>query len=109
MFYHTTHIIRRVDAPVNTRKKNIPSDAMAMKFKDFVENEWDDDYMYTPSDFIVKFGITRHLSRYYLMDLVYQHVLFRVKYANKTFYGKHDDVWISKFREFTWMGVEVTS
>lgn len=85
-----------------------PRDAiLANKFKDFYENMWLRDEMYAPSDFIGKFGINRHLARYYLMDMLRERKVFRVKYSNKTFYGIYNLKVIDKFKEFTWMGVEV--
>lgn len=111
-FYPTTNIIRKnssvYDAGSLKRRKCL-DEAMSNKFRKFIDEEWDSNYMYTPSDFIEKFGITRHLSRYYLMDLVYERKLYRVKYANKTWYDKVDDSWQSRFKEYIWMGVEVTS
>lgn len=91
-----------------TRHKNLDQ-AMSNKFRKFVETDWNTEYMYTPSDFIEMFGITRHLSRYYLMDLVYEKKLYRVKYLNKTWYDKvNDEQMLSKCQEFIWMGVDVT-
>jgi hypothetical protein len=96
-------------APVTARKpKQVRDEALAKKFSDFYESTWNAAYMYTPSDFIDQFGINRHLARYYLMDMVYEKKLFRVKYANKTFYGKRISNTIDRFKEFVWMGVEVT-
>ena len=84
---------------------------MLNKFRQFIDSdEWNLDYMYTPSDFIKMFGITRHLSRYYLMALVYEKKLYRAKYLNKTWYDKVcDQDMLSLCKEYTWIGVEVTA
>lgn len=82
--------------------------ALADKFLLFFNTEWDTNMMYTPSDFIDKFGINRHLARYHLMNLVYGKILFRVKYTNKTFYGNRDAESIDAFKQRIWMGAEVT-
>ena len=88
-------------------RKNVDI-VLAQKFDEFYEQKWFDHGMYTPSDFISEFGINRHLARYYLMIMVYEKKLFRVKYSNKTFYGKRKPEFVDKFKEFVWMGVEVT-
>lgn len=90
------------------RKSKNHDEVLAKKFEDFYESRWEDRGMYTPSDFINEFGINRHLARYYLMIMVYSKQLFRVKYSNKTFYGKRIPENIDKFKEYVWMGVEVT-
>jgi hypothetical protein len=82
-------------------------EVLTTQFHEFFKNEWKIDYMYTPSDFITPFKINRHLARYYLMDMVWEGLLFRVKYANKTFYGAILPTTIDLFNEFIWMGVEV--
>jgi len=94
------------DAPKPFARKVKDAD-LARKFADFYDTAWDKSYMYTPSDFISRFGINRHLARYYLMDMLYDRKVFRVKYSNKTFYGFYDPVLIDRFKEFIWMGVEV--
>ena len=93
--------------PVTPKNSNSRDEALIKKFSEFYNNEWNDEFMYTPSDFIGRFGINRHLARYYLMDMLYGCKVFRVKYSNKTFYGKYDLKIIDKFKEFIWMGVEV--
>ena len=94
----------------NTRcrkPKIIKDEELSKKFADFYDKEWNANFMYTPSDFIEKFGINRHLARYYLMAMLYDSKVFRVKYSNKTFYGLYDLKLIDRFKEFIWMGVEV--
>ena len=86
--------------------KNV--DVIMDQFNEFYECDWNSQHMYNPSDFTKIFGITRHLARYYLMNLVREHRLFRVKYENKTFYGKAEPFAISRFNEYIWIGVEVT-
>lgn len=91
------------------RKPSIKRDeALVRKFDEFYNDEWDESMFYLPSDFIDKFDINRHLARYYLMNMVYEKKLFRVKYCNKTYYRKEDDYWHPRFKEFIWFGVEVT-
>ena len=86
----------------------IGDEELIKKFNEFYENEWQSKYAYTPKDFIIKFDINRHLARYYLMNMVWDKRLFRVKYANKTYYMMRDDVWIDKFSQLLWFGVEVS-
>ena len=93
--------------PVKSKVNESRDEALIKKFSEFYETKWNDDYMYTPSDFIGCFRINRHLARYYLMDMLYSRKVFRVKYSNKTFYGKYDLKTIDRFKEFIWMGVEV--
>lgn len=100
--------ITKTESPQVKKFSKESTDILSKKFNEFYESKWDSNYMYTPSDFIDEFGINRHLARYYLMDMVYEKKLFRVKYANKTFYGKRSTNAIDKFKEFVWMGVEVT-
>lgn len=83
-------------------------DQISIKFNDFYEREWQTDLVYVPSDFITTFNIDRHLARYYLMQMVYEKKLFRVKYTNKTFYVKYNEKLIDKFKEYTWLGVQIT-
>ena len=78
-----------------------------VSFDEFYDNEWKDDQFYSPSELSPKFGTDRHLSRYYLMDMVYEKKLFRVKHKNKTSYGKRIPEHIQRIRDYTWMGVEV--
>ena len=82
-------------------------DLISKKFRNFFETQWQSDYCYSPSDFIKLFGITRHLARYYLMDLVYEKKLFRIKYGNKTYYALREDEIMGKFKEYVWIGVEI--
>lgn len=82
-------------------------DLISKKFKHFFENQWHPNYCYSPSDFIKIFGVTRHLARYYLMDMVYEKKLFRVKYGNKTYYALRKDYIMNRFKEYIWIGVEV--
>jgi len=83
-------------------------DHISNRFNDFYEREWQTDLVYVPSDFINTFKIDRHLARYYLMQMVYEKKLFRVKYSNKTFYAKYNERLIDKFKEYTWLGVQIT-
>ncbi len=89
------------------KSKKVEDEALVKQFEEFYDQQWKDQEMYTPSDFINYFGINRHLARYYLMNMLYERKLFRVKYSNKTFYGKYDLKTIDRFKEFTWMGVEI--
>lgn len=90
------------------RKKTNFDVVLADKFSEFYDTKWTERSMYTPSDFINEFGINRHLARYYLMLMVYEKKLFRVKYSNKTFYAKRNPDLVDRFKEYIWMGVEVT-
>jgi len=91
------------------RRPSIKRDeALVKKFKEFFETKWIENDFYLPIDFIKEFDINRHLARYYLMNMVYEKLLFRVKYCNKTYYRKKDTYWHSRFKELIWFGVEVT-
>lgn len=89
------------------KKSKAEDEALVRQFNEFYTETWQSEEMYTPSDFINYFGINRHLARYYLMNMLYERKLFRVKYSNKTFYGKYDLGLIDRFKEFTWIGVEI--
>lgn len=100
-----TKVQKKVTKQITPKVKR--DEVLTKQFHDFFNSIWKADYMYTPSDFITPFNINRHLARYYLMDMVWEGLLFRVKYANKTFYGMITPSAIDKFSEFIWMGVEV--
>jgi len=87
---------------------NMKQQQYAEQFDKFYADEWDLSMAYVPSDFIKKFDMDRHLARYYLMKMVYEKKIFRIKYTNKTFYIKYDDKLLDKFKEYTWMGVQIT-
>lgn len=82
--------------------------AIAKRFEDFYENEWHDRDFYTPSELADKFNTDRHLSRYYLMLMVYARKLIRMKYSNKTSYCKNNKVNYDALCEYIWIGVELT-
>ena len=64
--------------------KRSEDEALIKQFNLFYEEKWEENLFYLPSDFIKEFDINRHLARYYLMNMVYEKKLFRVKYYNKT-------------------------
>lgn len=90
------------------KKRLVKDQKLLDKFNNFYESEWNNDFFYTPSDFIPKFGINRQLSRYYLMNMVWEGKLFRVKYLNKTFYGNRLPELMDLMKQYIWMGVEIT-
>ena len=98
-----------------TKQHRTPDVQLLKKFNDFLNYTWQDNYYYSPSDFDAIFGINRHLARYYLLNMVYENKLFRVKYLNKTFFIKRHAMYSpivtaeSKFREYIWMGVQITA
>jgi len=97
---------REVTTP---RKPSIKRDeALIKQFNEYYNKRWVENDFYLPSDFIKEFKINRHLARYYLMNMVYEKKLFRVKYYNKTYYRKLDTFWHPRFKELMWFGVEVT-
>jgi hypothetical protein len=96
------------------RKHIKPDIQLIKKFNNFLNHAWLDDWYYSPSDFDEIFGINRHLARYYLLNMVYENKLFRVKYLNKTFFIKRRAMYNSitaesKFREYIWMEVKITA
>lgn len=97
---------REVTTPRKPRIER--DDVLSDKFNDYFENQWKTDFMYLPNDFIDMFGINRHLSGYYLMKMVREGKLFRIKYCNKTYYRKWDVERYLLYCEFIWFGVEVT-
>jgi hypothetical protein len=91
------------------RKPTVKYDvALAKQFEDYFKSKWIETMFYTPSDFIREFKINRHLARYYLMSMVWDKRLFRVKFSNKTYYRKRDPLRIDRYKELVWFGVEVT-
>lgn len=65
-------------------------ESLYIKFRNFINNEWDDKEVYMTTDFIDRFGISRHLARHYLFDVFTRNekLLFRVKQYNKAYYFK---------------------
>lgn len=86
------------------------SKGLTKQFEDFFNERWGDNEMYAPSEFefMEGFGVDRHCARYHLMTLVYMHKLFRVKYSNKTHYGKQVADNVERLAEYVWMGLEIT-
>jgi hypothetical protein len=90
-----------------------PDQLLINKFNNFYDECWISDW-YSPSDFNGIFGINRHLSRYYLLNMVDEGKLFRIKYLNKTFFVKKTAVYKDVlaedyFRGYIWIGVEISS
>ena len=75
------------------------------KFMDFVQNHWKENEVYTTSDFTKRFGITRHLARYYLFDKLTREdkLLFRTMLFNKSSFMKRTEQNIEMMSDFLWM------
>ena len=56
----------------------------------FYNEEWVEDGVYQTTDFVEKFGISRHLAGHYLYKVMtlQEHLLFRYKKHNKSYYIK---------------------
>jgi hypothetical protein len=76
---------------------------------DFYHNEWEWDWVLQTTDFIDKFGITRHLARHYLYEIMVrqEHWLFRVKVFNKAYYMKRTDEAMKGIENYRYTGIKI--
>jgi len=60
------------------------------QFIKYFEEEWIDRGVYQSTDFITRFDISRHLATHYLYKVMTlnEHLLFRIKKHNKSYYIK---------------------
>lgn len=63
---------------------------------------WDNDTVYFTTDFEGSLKITRHLARYYLLNILTykKHQLFRVMISNKGYYIKRDTLHYTNMKKF---------
>lgn len=91
--------------PYKSRADKENEEKMYDKFVQFVDQQWKENEVYTTSDFTKRFGITRHLARYYLFDKLTREdkVLFRTMLFNKSSFMKRTSENIELMSDFLWM------
>lgn len=79
------------------------------KFLTFFEKEWTPDLVMLTSDFTQRFGLDRHLTRFYLFERMTRKegLLFRVMYKNKASFIIKTPENLNMFKRFVWIGVQV--
>jgi len=66
------------------------AESLYHRFIKFYNEEWLEDGVYQTTDFVDVFGISRHLARHYLYEVLTlnEHKVFRIKKHNKSYYIK---------------------
>ena len=66
------------------------SESLYHRFIKFYNEEWIENGVYQTTDFVGIFGISRHLARHYLYEILTlnEHKVFRYKKHNKSYYIK---------------------
>ena len=64
--------------------------------------EWDENYMYLTSDFTDIFGISRHLSRHYLLNILTynEHKVFRIIISNTGYYMRRTNFDVEQMKRY---------
>lgn len=102
---NTSKTVLKGIRPYKSKAERDSEEKMYDKFMEFVQNNWKENEVYTTSDFTKRFGITRHLARYYLFDKLTREdkLLFRTMLFNKSSFMKRTPQNIDMMSDFLWM------
>lgn len=71
----------------------------------FIDEEWNDEFAYTPSDIADVLSCDPRLARYYLIKMVEQGKLCQLKYRRRTYYIKPEQS--EQFERFEFIGLTI--